>query len=97
METPRTKTFKIKEIFLTEWLDDILEYLQDKQYLSEKGIEFRKQIWEEVEKGKWFYDDPFEKTWDSFNEWEREFLIREMREWFMNKRATEFILSKTKI
>lgn len=87
------ETTPIKRAYIeNQSLDDLLEILEDWECLSEKWKILRKKVWEETEEWKWFIDS-YEKTWESFTDWEKEFLKKQAREWILNNRATEFILT----
>lgn len=78
-----------------ESLDDLLEIMQDNWLLSKKWKTVRSEIWEETEHNKWHIQDPLERSWLSLTAYHKNYLIAEAKKWGLNKRACQFVLSKT--
>lgn len=86
-----TKNLKLSYIE-NDSLDDFLELLQDYWLLTTRWIAIKKIIWEETE--KWVRDiveDPYERSWNTFNSDTKNYLISEARKWGLNERARTFI------
>lgn len=78
-----------------ESLDDLLEIMEDNWLLSKKWKEAKREIWEQTEHNKWHISDPLERSWLSLTAHHKNYLIAEAKKWGLNKRANEFVLSKT--
>lgn len=76
-------------------LDDLLEIMEDNWLLSKKWKEVRHEIWEQTEHNKWHISDPLERSWLTLTPHHKNYLIAEAKKWGLNKRANEFVLSKT--
>lgn len=72
-------------------LDDLLELLSDFWLLNFKWENVRKLAWRKVYKWTETEKDRFEKSWETFDEYTKEFLIKHIDE--VNSEAKRFLLS----
>lgn len=84
------------EYLRQEWIWELLDLLQDLDLLNNKGKKIKNEIWEKQVKWKHHKDnnDGLENSWNTFTDYEKEFLIKEAQKWDMNERARLFVLSK---
>ena len=91
-----TQALLVEHLEISWDMDDILETLEDYWLLNDKWIQVRHRLrkitWSWTP-DKYTYKDRMKLARDSFDEWVKANLIKEYKQWNMNKRASKFIKS----